>query len=324
MNEVDPYIARLIEVARAYYLENQTQADIARSLGISRSQVSRDLTSARELGIVEIRIVAPEMTENSLGIYLKHRYPALKRVIVAPTFSQDPDAVRTMIGRTAAKYLIDTVLPGQKLTLGCGRTLREMINALPKRIIPNVVVIQAMGNIGHEAHQIDYNEIARHAAEGLGGSVFYVSAPAILGQGSGSAKEFIRSNPTLKYSLGMAKQADIYIVGLGSLESDQLYARVGLILDEELQALKGRAVGDICGRFFDIEGTQQSTAFESRIVGIELSDLRNAPLSIGVAGGEDKAAPLLGAIRGGYINVVISDELTIRQIIALDELGEEV
>lgn len=319
MNAVDPYIARLIEVARAYYLEDQTQADIARSLGISRSQVSRYLTSARELGIVDIRIVAPEEASNTLGVLVKRRYPHLQEVIIAPTFSTDPAAIRAMIGRTAAKFLMEIVQPGQRLALGCGRTLREMVTALQKRNVPDVVVVQAMGNIGHEAHQIDYNEIARQAAEGVGGQVFYLSAPAILGAGSVSAREFVRVNPTLKHSLSLAKKADIYVVGLGSLESDQLYARVGLILDAELDMLKGRAVGDICGRFFDQEGNQQPALFDERIVGIELSDLRNAPYSIGVAGGQDKAAPLLGAIRGGYVNVVISDESTLHHLLELDE-----
>lgn len=314
---IDPYIARLIEVARAYYLENQTQADIARSLGISRSQVSRYLTTARELGIVEIRIVAPEESSNTLGQLLKQRYPHLKEVIVAPSFSDDPDAIRTMIGRTAANYLMEILMPGQILALGCGRTLREMVSALQKRNLPNLVVAQAMGNIGHEAHKIDYNEIARQAAEVLSGKVCYVSAPAILGRGSG--KDFVQANPTLEYSLSQAKQANIYVVGVGSLESDMLYARVGLIQTQELEALKGKAVGDICGRFFDLDGQVQPTAFDTRIVGIQLDDLKRAQYAIGIAGGEDKVAPLLGAMRGKWINVLISDERTMNWILELDE-----
>lgn len=319
MKTIDPYIARLIEVSRAYYLENQTQADIARSLGISRSQVSRYLTTARELGIVEIRIVAPEESSNTLGHLLRQRYPKLKEVVVAPSFSDDENAIRTMIGRTAANYLMEILMPGQRLALGCGRTLREMVGSLQKRNLPNIVVVQAMGNIGHEAHQIDYNEIARQAADILGGKVFYVSAPAILGNGSGKAETFIHANPTLEFSLSLAKTADVFIVGMGSLESDLLYTRVGLIQHSELDALRGQAVGDICGRFFDSDGHEQPSPFSDRIVGIELDDLRKAKYAVAVAGGDDKAAPLLGAIRGGFINVIVSDERTIRQIIELDE-----
>ena len=45
---------KLAYVARRYYLEDQKQSDIARELGVSRPLVSRMLSEARELGIVEI------------------------------------------------------------------------------------------------------------------------------------------------------------------------------------------------------------------------------------------------------------------------------
>ena len=313
----DAYIARLVEVARAYYQEDQTQAEIARSLGLSRSLISRYLTTARELGIVQISIAAPEWTFDALARALRGRYPHLKAVVIAPTFSDEPDAQRAMIGRFAANYLADIVQPGMRLALGCGRTLRATVDAMSKRAIAGVTVVQAMGSIGHEAHHIDYNEIARQAAEACGGQAHYVSAPAILG--SGTAAEFVAANPTLQYSLTLANSSDVYVVGLGTLESDQLYARVGLIRDHELNDLRGRAVGDICGRFFDIDGKEQPTAFANRIVGIELERLRAASMSIGVAGGDDKVAPLLGALRGGYINALVSDEHTLQALLRLED-----
>lgn len=317
----DAYIARLVEVARAYYLEDQTQAEIARSLGLSRSLISRYLATARELGIVQITIAAPEQAFDVLAHALKRRYPHLRQVVVAPSFSDEPDAQRAMIGRFAANYLADIIEPGMRLALGCGRTLRATVDALPRRAIADVAVVQAMGSIGHEAHQIDYNEIARQAAEALGGKAYYVSAPAILGAGSGahSAAEFVAANPTLRYSMALANAADVYVVGLGTLESDQLYARVGLIHADELDDLRGHAVGDICGRFFDIDGHEQPTAFAGRIVGVGLDSLRKARLSVGVAGGDDKVAPLLGALRGGYINALVSDEHTIQALLRMED-----
>ncbi|MBI5668559.1 MAG: hypothetical protein HZC41_11185 [Chloroflexi bacterium] len=247
------------------------------------------------------------------------RFPRLKDVVVVPTFSDDANAVQTLIGRFAANALTSILQPGQTLALGCGRTLRAMVEALQAKTVPGVQVVQAMGNIGHEAHKIDYNEIARHAAEALGGKVYYLSAPAILGKGSGRAADLIRANPPLDYALSLARQANVYVVGIGSLESDQLYVRSGLIGQDELDDLKTRAVGDICGRFIDIHGQEQPSAFADRIVGVELDDLRGAAFAVGVAGGADKVAPLLGALRGGIINVLVSDEKTIQRILELDD-----
>ena len=315
----NPRLNRIAEVARVYYMENRTQAQIGTSMGISRSQVSRYLSEAREMGIVQIRIVPPGEESNELCEALKRRFPRLQDIVIAPIFDPSPDAVRAIIGRYAANYLLKVVKPGQRIAIGCGRTLHAMVKALPKGKISGVSVAQTMGNLGHEAHHLDYNEIARVAAEVLGGRVYYVSAPAILGPESRPAVEFIRANPMLEKALSVASQADLFIVGLGSMESDLVYTRFGLISYADLEALRGRAVGDICGRFYDIRGQAQPSTFVDRLVGVDLDAFARARMTIGVAGGPDKAAPILGAIRGGYINVLISDEQTAHSVLALDD-----
>lgn len=315
---------KLIEVAKAYYLEDRTQAEIAKQLGISRSQVSRYLTEARESGIVQIRIVDETDQRTNLEIVLRERYPHLKYVKIAPTFEMTPEVIRANIGRIAANALIEYLQPGQRVALGCGRTLEAMVKSLPGSEIAGVSVIQAMGNLGHEAHKIDYNEIARVAAEKLGGKVHFLSAPAILGAGSGSAQEFLNTNPMVASALTIANEADFFILGIGSMESDLIYTRFGLIQEEELRELKGKVVGDMCGRFFDIQGNEVGSAFEERLIGINLQSMQNAKYAFAVGGGPDKVAPLLGAIRGKWINGLVSDEQTINSLLTLDDTFQTV
>ena len=50
---------KLAYVARRYYLEDQKQSDIARELGVSRPLISRMLSEARALGVVEITVHEP-------------------------------------------------------------------------------------------------------------------------------------------------------------------------------------------------------------------------------------------------------------------------
>ena len=49
-------LIRLITAAQMYYEENMTQAEIAKSMGISRPSVSNLLNKARREGIVKIEI----------------------------------------------------------------------------------------------------------------------------------------------------------------------------------------------------------------------------------------------------------------------------
>jgi deoxyribonucleoside regulator len=311
----DDKTALLMEIARAYYLENRSQAQIAKGAGVTRSQISRYLKEVRERGIVQIRIVEPEERFADLVRELRERFPHLTDAVIAPAFTADPEKTREIVGRYAANFLHDAVRPGQRLVIGCGRTLRAMAGALQPRRVADVSVVQAMGSLGHEAHGIDYNEITRAAAQPFGARPYFISSPAILGVGSGTARALAAANPSIRDVLAMARAGDIYMVGLGSLASDQLYVRVGMIQQAEMDAVRERAVGDVCGRFFDENGRECAAPFTERIVGVELADLRRARLSVGVACGADKAAPLLGALRGKLVNALVTDEATAAELL---------
>ena len=315
----DKKTALLMEIARAYYLENRNQSEIARSAGVTRSQISRYLKEVREKGIVQIQIVEPGRQFDDLRASLKQAFPHLQEVIIAPAFSEDLESTREIVGRYAANFLRDAVRPGQTLVFGCGRTLRCVANALLPRRIAGLSVVQAMGNLGHDAHGIDYNEITRAAAHPFEARPYFISSPAILGVGSGNARDLIAANSTISDVLAMARAGDVYVVGLGSLQSDQVYVRVGMIDQKEIDELKGRAVGDICGRFFDEKGKERASSFASRIIGIGLDDLRHGRLSLGVACGSDKVAPILGALRGRFINALASDQNTIAAVLLAAE-----
>ena len=56
----------LVKVAQMYYEEGATQSEIAEKIGVSRSLISKYLTKARELGIVEITI-------HDEGLHLFHQ-----------------------------------------------------------------------------------------------------------------------------------------------------------------------------------------------------------------------------------------------------------
>ena len=49
----------ILQAARLYYEDELSQDQVAAKLNTSRSNVSRMLTSARRLGYVEIRVIAP-------------------------------------------------------------------------------------------------------------------------------------------------------------------------------------------------------------------------------------------------------------------------
>jgi DNA-binding transcriptional regulator LsrR (DeoR family) len=68
-------------------------------------------------------------------------------------------------------------------------------------------------------------------------------------------------------------------------------------------------------RFFDREGRTIRSSFEERVIGITLDQLRGVRRVVGVAGGGRKVDALLGALRGGLIDVLITDRFTAEKLV---------
>jgi deoxyribonucleoside regulator len=81
------------------------------------------------------------------------------------------------------------------------------------------------------------------------------------------------------------------------------------------------AVGDICARHYDAQGRVLDIELNRRIVGIELEALHDIEQVVGVAGGEAKAEAILGALRGGHVSVLVTDDAAARKTLAMDGVG---
>ncbi len=294
----------LAEVARAYYEQDLTQEQIAQEFGVSRSQVSRYLTEARTLGVVQIRIVAPEARDRRLEALLKKRFPHLQHVVVASVFSTRDSSIRMAVARAGARLVETLVGANSVVCFGAGRTLAHLVQLLSPVNLHGVSVVQAMGNAGHQGLEIDYNAIAQAAAAAFGGRAYQINAPAILGKGASSA-ELEASSPQIAEALGV-----------GTLSLDEIYVSTGLIKESDLRALRREgAVGDVCGNFFDANGRLSPSSFQNRVVGIRLDDLRRARLALACAGGEEKDSALFGALAGRWINALVTDQFTARNVL---------
>lgn len=312
----------LAEVARQYYERFMTQAEIAQNIGVSRSQVSRYLKAAQEAGIVQITIALPAASDPELEAQLLARFKHLREVTVIPTTSSSPSAtVLSRVAAAGAGMLQRLVHADDTLCVGAGRTLAQLVAALEPRKQEGVVVVQAMGNVGHEGHEIDYNAIAHGVATAFGGRLFQINAPAILSVPY-LAEDMERSHASIGNAVSRAHKADVFVIGLGTIASDTLFITTGLLTDADIEAVsEAEPAGDICGRFYDLKGKPIVTPFDDRIVGIRLEDLKKARSVLAVASGAEKAIPMLGALRGGYVTHVATDDVVAREI--LDQAGRK-
>jgi DNA-binding transcriptional regulator LsrR (DeoR family) len=105
------------------------------------------------------------------------------------------------------------------------------------------------------------------------------------------------------------EQIDLALVGIGSMEPSRLLSSSGNVFspEERAELIRQGAVGDICFRFFDEHGESIKSPLMQRVIGIEATSLKHVNRVVGVAGGRRKVRAILAALRGRWIDVLITD-----------------
>jgi DNA-binding transcriptional regulator LsrR (DeoR family) len=160
---------------------------------------------------------------------------------------------------------------------------------------------------------------AAHAArfaDLTGARPTFLLAPGIAN--SVDAREALATDRFVKEALDGLSEVTLALVGIGALEPASLLQSSGNIFSEtELAALGEQgAVGDICLRFFDEDGERVESDVDRRVIGVTLEQLRDVDRCVGIAGGKRKYDAVRGALRGGWINVLITDSTTAERLLA--------
>ena len=69
----------------------------------------------------------------------------------------------------------------------------------------------------------------------------------------------------------------------------------------------------------DIHGNEV-TDYNDRVIGLPLAELRKMRWSIGISASAIKAPAILGAIRGKYINALVIEETSAREVLRLADM----
>ncbi len=311
----------LARVATLYYDDRATQAEIAQKLCYSRSAISRLLTEAHERGIVEIRIHYPLRREPDLEAAIRSKF-GLRRAIVLARGNLPYSRMLRQLGRLAARYLAEQLDSIQLLALSWGTALYEVVNALPARRTEGLSVVQMIGSAGDSDPKIDGPELARTLAENL--SAPYQILPAPLMVEDTNTRDALYREPRIRETLQTAERADLAIVGIGSLRPElSSFKRAGYLDDAALDTIaREGAVGDICAWHFDIHGNILDIDMNRRRIGANLAAIREGSTTVvGVAGGGRKAVAILGALRGGFLDVLVTDSTAGERVLAYKNSG---
>jgi len=275
------------------------------------------LSAAREQGIVEIRIVDSAQRRHDLEAELTQRFGLHDCLVSAYTPGTAP---AESVAKLSSRWLLDTVQEGQRLALSWGTALQAMVWAVTATRRYDVEVVQLVGGLSSVDAEVTGQELVRELATRLGARYRYLHAPALVANPEALAA--FLSERSVSTALDAAKSADIAFVGIGTYgdsSSGAIIDAMALNAQERAHLDAMAPAGDICARYFDINGIPvPSEVLRDRVIAVDLEDLRRIPMVVGVTAGRVKAPGLVGALRGCHLDVLICDESAARAALALD------
>ncbi len=304
-------------IARMYYTEGVKQADIAERLHISQTTISRLLRKAREEDIVRITINVPGGTYPELEERLRETF-ALSEVVVAECGEDREEEILARIGEAAAHYLETTLESAEVIGISSWSEslLRMVDNIHPIKPPAAAKVVQILGGMGNPSVQAHATNLTVRLARLTRATPLLLATQGVAG--SVETKNVLVGDPFVRETMREFTRLTMALVGIGAVEPSKLLADSGNIFTAaelaELERLG--AVGDICLHFFDRAGHAIHSSLEDRVVGITLEQLRAVRRVVGVAGGARKVGALLGTLRGGVVDVLITDRFTAQKLVA--------
>lgn len=313
----------LADVAEMYFLEGKNQSQIAKKVGVTRSMVSRMLTDARRLGIVEIHICRPLESERDLELALVTRF-GLEGAFVLTQQNRSAERLLQDLGTAGAHMLTRFLAPNKILGLAWGTAISATVDAVQVGEEIPVKVVQLVGAVGAHNKEFDAHALVQRLVQKLGGEGYYLNAPFFV-----ENPETVRAllaTQSLRETLAVAEKCDLALLGIGSTEPKySSFYKAGYVTRDIINALRqAGAVGDVCGWHFDLNGNLLDLEFHHLIVTLGIDYLSAIPIRLGVAGGVGKARPILGALRGKLINVLVADSHVAKEVLRLDRKGSPV
>lgn len=307
--------ADLAKAARLYYLDGLSQKEVAQSMMTTRSNVSRMLTAARQRGVVQIRIVDAAARDVELESQLLAEFD-LTEALVARFEPGTRSAQQA--GQIGAAWLGERLRDDLTLSISWGSALQNLVGEVEVEQSFSLDIVQMVGGLSNLPTSRSGHELVRELAMRLGATYRYLNAPVVLGRSE--AVDAMMGEESIGEVLATARKSDIALVGIGAVgqgSSRALIEQLRLSPEEHAEFAAAHIAGDIAARFYSADGQPFLGGVNDRVLGLSLDELRRIPTVFGIATGKEKAAGLVGALRGRLLDVVCCDAAAARGTLEL-------
>lgn len=315
-NDWTTYLA--IRAAWLSFVGGRTQGEIAAQLGMSPAKVHRLIAHAQKAGFVKFQIEGRPVECLELEDSLAREFN-LNSCIVAPDLGGNDQESAIRAVATSAAHVLAGILATpsvRRVGVGMGRTIKAAVEAMSKVNRPDLDIMSICGSLTRTLAANPYDVVQR-MQERTGGEGYYLPVPYFAE--NRDEKAMFLGQRSVQDLMARARQSDVFIVGIGSVENEGHLVQRGMITKEEqVDLTQSGAVSDLMGRFLTIDGNIAPVRLGDCAVGLHFNELQGARL-IALVGGESKADAALAALRAGVITDLVADETLARAL--RDKIG---
>jgi deoxyribonucleoside regulator len=302
----------MIKVAKMYYEMNMTQKQISEKLRYSRPTISRIVDAAIRKGIVEVKVNYTLSSVQELEKKIKEKF-SLNKIFVIPVYVEDDTLIKNDIGKAVADYLYEICSDGTVLGVSWGTTMGQIMPYLKEKKASNMKIVQLNGGIAKNSFSTNSAALLEEFSKAFLSDYYLLPVPAIVD--SDQIANAISNDSSIQETLLLGKQSNVAVFGIGNVSYESVLYKGGYFKGNAYEKLiEKEAVGDICSRFFTIDGGIADSELNRRTIGLQLEELRKKEYSIGIASGKNKLKSVLGALNGNFLNVLFIDEILAQEI----------
>lgn len=301
--------------ARAAWLHfagGKTQGEVAELLGVQSTKAHRLIARARNEGLIKVFVEGPIAGCIALEEQLKQRH-GLKTCEVVPNIDTGVLPLRTL-GTAGARYMRNLIDSGrhQMIGMGHGRTLAAAIDLMPSVDAGGAKFVSLLGGLTRRFSASPFDVIHR-LAERTGAEAYVMPVPFFAN--TVQDRQVLEAQFGVSDVIAMAKDADIYVAGIGEVDRHSFIATGGMVDAEDVeQVMQSGACAELLGQFFREDGTHLPNSVSDRALAPRIEDLRSHRITA-VAGGSSKIRALKAILASGLLHGLITDEATARRLV---------
>ena len=312
--QVDEEAALAARAAWLHFAGGKTQGEVAELLGVQSTKAHRLIARARADGLIRVFVEGPISGCIALEEKLKADF-GLGFCEVVPNIDEGPLPLRTL-GMAGARYIRHLIEDGRHrmIGMGHGRTLAAAVDLMPSVQARGTRFVSLLGGLTRRFAASPFDVIHR-LAERTAAEAYVMPVPFFAN--TEKDRRVLESQYGVSDVLAMAREAELYIAGIGEVDAKSFIATADMVDEEDVdEVMKTGACAEILGHFFSEHGQHLPNSVSDRALAPRFAELKSHRI-VALAGGTSKTRAIRAILEHGLLFGLITDEATAKRLVSL-------